>query len=104
MAFPGGQDHRITLAEAAALTRRHRERAGGKGPRAFAFGREALDALLAQAGCAGLRVYLGRGEDGDTAVVLVGMDATGADLTDGEVLDRSWPCPPYCPGSSALDG
>lgn len=104
MAEPGGRDHRITLAEAAALTRRHRERRGPRGARGFGFPREAFEAILAQPGCTGVRIYLGLGADGASTLVLVGMDAEGADLTDGEVMDRGWPCPPVCPPDSALAG
>lgn len=102
MTAPGAGDHRITAAEAAGLTRRHREGAGGKGPQAFAFGRAAFDAILAQAGCAGIRIYLGRGDDGATTLVVVGTDASGADLAAGEVMNRSQPCPPFCDLTSAL--
>jgi hypothetical protein len=102
MAASGAGDHRITAAEAAALTRRHREGPGGKGPAAFAFGRAAFEAILAQEGCAGIRIYLGRGEDGGPTLVMVGTDASGADLAGGEVMDRSMPCPPFCDLTSAL--
>jgi hypothetical protein len=104
MASPGAGDHRITAAEAAALTRRHREGPGGKGPGAFTFGRAAFDALLAQEGCVGIRIYLGRGEDGATTLVMVGTDASGADLAEGEVMNRVLPCPPFCDLASPLAG
>ena len=102
MAFPGASDHRITPAEGAALTRRHRR--GGKPgePKAFAFGRAALDAILAQDGCAGIRAYLGREEGGTPTLVLVGVDESGADLVAGEVMNRSLPCPPFCDQASVL--
>jgi hypothetical protein len=102
MASPGAGEHRISAAEAAALTRRHREGPGGRGPAAFAFGRGAFDAILAQEGCVGIRVYLGRGDDGAPTLVLVGTDASGADLAGGEVMDRALPCPPFCDLASAL--
>lgn len=103
MAEPGRWDHRITLAEAVALTRRHRDEGRAGETRSVAFGREAFDAILAQPGCAGIRVHLGRREDGAVALVLVGMDESLADLADGEVMDRGWPCPPACGPESALD-
>lgn len=102
MASPGAGDHRITAAEAAALTRRHREDAGGKGPAAFTFGRAAFEAILLQEGCTGIRIYLGRGTDGAQTLVMVGTDAGGADLTGGEVMNRVMPCPPFCDPTSAL--
>ncbi len=102
MTKPGNQDHRITLAEGVALTRRHRKAAAAGEVRSVGFGRQAFDAILAQPGCTGIRIYLGRGDDGTPAMVLVGMDAEGEDLADGEVMDRGWPCPPVCPSSSPL--
>lgn len=102
MTYPRGQDHRITLAEAAELTRRHRDSRAPAAERAFAFGREAFEAILAQPGCVGIRVYMARRPDGAPDLVLVGIDAGGADLADGEVMDRSWPCPPFCSSESVL--
>ncbi|HJS46871.1 MAG TPA: hypothetical protein VJ773_02670 [Gemmatimonadales bacterium] len=104
MPLQGGGDHRITPAQAAVLTRRHREQRGARGPRAFAFGREAFDAILAQPGCDGVRLYLALGEDGEPTLVAVGITAAGADLAEGEVMDRSLPCPPFCPEASVLGG
>jgi hypothetical protein len=102
MTLPREQDHRITLAEGAELTRRHRESRGKEEARAFAFGRKAFDAILAQPGCTGIRAYLARRGDGTPDLVLVGIDADGADLANGEVMDRAWPCPPFCPEQSDL--
>jgi hypothetical protein len=60
------------------------------------FPRAAVQALLAQKGCEGLRYYFGRKDDGSSALVLVGVDADGNDMTSGEILEWSYPCPPVC--------
>lgn len=104
MAFPGAAEHRVTASEAAALIRRHRREGKPGEVRAFLFGRGALEAILGQAGCAAVRVYLGRDEAGATSLVLVGVDESGADLAAGEVMNRSQPCPPFCDVTSALTG
>ena len=101
MALPPARDHKITLAEAVALTRRFRETANPKTERGGMFHRAQVDQLLAQAGCVGLRFYQGRNADGSAAIVLVGVDAQGNDMTDGDILERQYPCPPYC---GDLDG
>jgi hypothetical protein len=95
---PPPRDHRITLGQARALlARRPRGERGGHFPS------EALLAILNQPGCAGIRFYYGTNPDGSPAMVLVGIDETGTDMTDGEIIDNHFPCPPFCgDGGSAL--
>lgn len=50
----------------------------------------------------GLRVYHGRNAKGQHALVLVGADAEGNNLTD-VIGEEGWPCPPVCPASGSLD-
>jgi hypothetical protein len=102
MPLPPKRDHKITLADAAQLTRRHRDAAGAKAERGGLFPRAAVEELLLQAGCAALRFYYGRREDGTTALVLIGVDEGGNDMLGGDVLDLHYPCPPYCPTPSQL--
>jgi hypothetical protein len=102
MPLPPQRDHKITVADAALLTRRHRDAAGPRGERGGMFARAAVEELLLQPGCAGLRFYYGRREDGTSALVLIGVDEGGNDMTDGDVLDSHYPCPPYCPTPSQL--
>jgi hypothetical protein len=49
-----------------------------------------------------LRIYQGRAADGTPALVLVGVDAKGNDMTQGTVLEYSFPCPPFCPEPNDL--
>lgn len=105
MALPE-RNHRITLEQARELTRNQRGGSPptGAGPmRAVAFRREILDEILAQAECAGLRVYLGRRGTGEQTLVVVGMDADGNDLSAGTIADEGLPCPPFCT-SGGLEG
>jgi hypothetical protein len=102
MPLPPQRDHRITIADAALLTRRHRDAAGPKGERGGMFWRAAVEELLTQARCVGLRFYYGRRADGTSALVLVGVDEGGNDMTDGDVLELHYPCPPFCPTPSQL--
>jgi hypothetical protein len=96
MPLPPQREHRITVADAAQLTRRHRDAAGPKGERGGMFPRAPVEELLMQPGCAALRFYYGRREDGTSALVLVAVDEGGNDMTDGDVLDLHFPCPPVC--------
>jgi hypothetical protein len=100
------RDHLIPVAEAVLLTAAHRALNPG-GVRAWLFDRRAVDAILAQPGCAGLRIYRAEGKEG-AQVVLVGTDKNGNDLvpakaTDpGLVAELAWPCPPACGAASVL--
>ncbi len=100
MALPP-RDHAVTLADAAAHTRRYRE-AKVSAVTAGAFHADQVLALLGQPGCAALRIYHGRAADGTPSLVLVGVDAGGADLTAGLVLENAWPCPPFCSAPNGL--
>lgn len=100
------REHRISLADAKAHTKRHRDGLG-KGQRAEAdhsgaFHADQVLQLLAQPGCAMLRIYHGRNEKGARSMVLVGVDENNNDLTQGIILEQCWPCPPFCPTDSAL--
>jgi hypothetical protein len=100
MALPP-RDHHISLAAAAALTKRHRD-AKASAVKAGAFHKEQVLALLGQKGCVGLRIHFGQNPDGSPALVLTGIDSTDSDLLD-EILDQHYPCPPVCGGDNALN-
>jgi len=97
------RDHHIPLQAAAALTRRHREAAGKGAALGGMIGRKALEELLAQPGCEGMRIYYGREELGQSALVLVGVDAADADMTGGTILEQLYPCPPICGNKNQLN-
>jgi hypothetical protein len=105
--MPPQRDHRIPLAAAAAMTRRHREARGAKdvseGERGGMVPREPVQQLLAQKGCEGLRIYYARDEKGTPALVLVAVDKDGNDMTQGSILEWSFPCPPFCGDSNTLN-
>lgn len=95
------RDHRISLADAAAHTRRHRE-SGISPVTAGAFHADQVRLLLDQPGCAALRIYHGRDVEGAATLVLVGVDATGSDMVEGDMLEWGFPCPPVCTSPNAL--
>ena len=109
MALPPKSDHKISLEAAAKSVRRHRaaHRAaaaavGAQPTGPFGFHAEAFQRILRQPGCVGIRVYPSMYEDGTQTLVLVGVDASGADMTAGELSNEPWVCPPYCPPDSEL--
>jgi hypothetical protein len=95
------RDHHITLAEAAALTRRHRD-AKVSAEKSGAFHKDQVLKLLGQKGCVGLRIHYGRNADGTMALVLTGIDATDSDLT-GDIIEKHFPCPPFCGDGNTLN-
>jgi len=96
------RDHRISLADAAALTKSYRA-AKASEEKAGAFHRDQVLELLNQPGCVGLRIYHGHQADGKPALLLTGIDKGDKDLT-GTILERHFPCPPYCDPDSSLNG
>jgi hypothetical protein len=96
------RNHHIALAEAARMTRRFREThpAAEKGG---AFHANQVRELLGQRGCTALRYYHALDAAEQQAIVLVGVDTNGADLTDGVLMELHFPCPPYCGGWSELN-
>ena len=102
MPLPEKRDHKISLAEATDLTKKHRKDHPQEGHGGF-FHREAFETLLKQPGCAGIRIYHGKGKGGEKHLVLVGVDQDGADIASGDVMQRDWPCPPYCDRASPFN-
>lgn len=100
MALPA-RNHQISLATAAALTKRH-QAASPKAEKAEAFHGDQVAALLRQSGCVGMRVYYGANADGTAALVLTGIDSSDNDLT-GTILEFGFPCPPFCGGGNTLN-
>jgi hypothetical protein len=99
------RDHTVSLSVAAAYTRRHRGTLSGAkqhGDHGGAFHADQVLKLLQQPGCTALRIYHGRGDKNDKAMVLVGVDADGNDMTKGLMLEIVMPCPPFCDDASPL--
>lgn len=104
MSFTGNEDHGMSLEEAAKLTKKFRDSASAATMLGGFFGKTAISSILNQTGCVGMRIYNALLEDGAATYVLVGVDAAGEDLEDGEIAEITLPCPPNCPVSSTLAG
>lgn len=104
MPFTGNEDHSISIEGAADLTRNYRNTSESGAIIAEFFGKDALERILAQEGCVGIRCYYGKKENGTPALILVGTDANEDDLIDGdEIAQAGNPCPPYCASANALN-
>lgn len=93
--------HQITLAEAVTRTSRW-QAANPNAITAVWFAREAIDRILAQPGCDGLRLYNAQQADGSWTMVLVGTAGREVDLASGELAEEGLPCPPNCDRTSPL--
>ena len=105
--FPGAEKHEISLADAKMFIQNHWKSLQAmktKTPqiKAGTFDRGAIDKILAQSGCASLRIYYGRDENGKPNLVLVGVDVAGKDMTKTSIMERSTDCPPFCDATSEL--
>ena len=96
MAFTGHEDHSISLNEAAELTKRYRDRMTGDQIKGGFFGRDAIQAILDQSDCIGIRYYYGLDANNKQVMVLVGAIANQDDLENGELAEFSRPCPDLC--------
>lgn len=105
---------RMKPKDAARWTKRYRDtpqQSGDQLTRAHYFGKEFLQALLAEPGCAGLRIYQAIDGAGIGRVVLVGVDEKGNDLLprkddgtlpDDGVGETPMLCPNQCDPTSPL--
>lgn len=128
-------DHRIPLDKAKKMTRFLRDHRGQKNlpgqlgdiiPICETFDRADFDALLAQPGCTGVRIYYGMDDALGLHAVIVGVDAQDRDMLptttttstgtgpmvtatetttteDFIILDDGIRCPPQCPPPSDLN-
>lgn len=69
------------------------------------FDRSAIDTLLAQSGCASIRIYPGMDSAGKIKFVIVGVTSAGEDLLahDPIIVEDGQRCPDLCPPSSVLN-
>ena len=60
------------------------------------FGKDVVDKILAQPGCAGVRMYYGKQSSGRSGVLIIGYDRTGKDMVSGVLALPHLSCPPFC--------
>ncbi len=93
----------ITLQEAQDLTFAYQESATAVNQTiATSVDKTSILNLLNQPNCEGMRMYFGLTENNKLTLVLVGTNATGNDMTAGQIVDRLGDCPPFCDSSSSL--
>jgi len=100
---PAQIDHGIALEDAARLTATYRDLKSPEQPKGGFFGKQALQQLLAQEDCVGVRFHFGAKADGKAVMVLAGIDKFGGDMFFGRLMELSTGCPPFCDDNNKLN-
>jgi hypothetical protein len=93
--FTGHEDHDFPLDTAAAWTKFYREANPGA-TKGHYFGKDAINSILEQASCVGIRIYYALDDTEKKHLIVVGVQANGNDLVNGLLAERSIDCPPTC--------
>ncbi len=92
----GNEKHEVDLATAMRYINNYKTNPKVPSIKGGFLARNAFEKLLAQPGVIGIRIYYAQLDDGTPTFVLVGVDANGKDMNSGLLLERIWPCPPFC--------
>jgi hypothetical protein len=103
MSLDGTQSHDITLAEASAMTSNYRSITPLSQPIAHFFGKGAIEKILTQNDCIGIRIYYGLDVDQKKQLIIVGVDESGDDICEGYLAERSIACPTVCSSGNPLN-
>jgi hypothetical protein len=97
-------DFKITLEDAIKWITNWRNETPKEPAKAHLIQKQALLDVMEPSDVVAVRAYMAVDDDGIQKVVLVGVDANGQDLIDDNhiLVDRSYPCPPYCGIESQL--
>lgn len=103
MAFTGNEDHEISLSEASQLTTNYRNAVSEGSIKGGFFGKSAIQEILDQEKCVGIRIYYAHEEDGTPTFVVVGVEANEDDLIGGKIAEMPIACPPRCGSDNELN-
>jgi len=88
--------HLISLHDAQKLTENFRAENEVKSPIGGMFEKESVLAVLNQPECVAMRYYFGIDDNNKKVLIIVGVDLQGNDMIDGIIIEKAFPCPPYC--------
>lgn len=92
----------ITLAEAIDFTHAYQEEYPDS-TKAYLVDVDKLNLITEQEDCVSVRIYNGYDTTTNTTnLVMVGVNSQGEDMTEGIIIEKTRPCPPFCPDKSSL--
>lgn len=103
MTYTGNEDHSISLPDASTMTQRFRNTITPGATIAEYFGADAINNILAQTDCVGIRVYYGLDSANVPNLVILGVDTNGDDLYFGLLAENGKKCPPSCATGNLLN-
>lgn len=103
MAFTGNEPHSITLQEASEWTANYRASISPGETIAHYFGKSAIEAILNQNNCVGIRIYYALDNAGEKQIIAVGVNAAENDLYEGLLAERTIKCPQACGAPNPLN-
>lgn len=102
MSFTGREDHSITLTLAAEWTRNYRT-ANPSATKGHFYGKDAIQAILDQEGCVGIRIYYAIDNSGAKQLIITGALSNENDLYNGLLAEKSIACPTHCGANNPLN-
>lgn len=103
MSFTGHENHSINLTDASTLTENYRNNMSVGDTIGHYFGRDAIEAILAQSDCVVIRIYYGLDADSKKQLVVVGVLANENDIYTGLLAEQSYKSPPYTGANNSLN-
>lgn len=95
--YKGDEPHDISLTEASSLTHNYKSAVSPGTIRGIYYGKAALEGILSQKGCVGLRIYYGKKDSNEPTLVIVGVESSGDDFTGGKLAEYGIPDLPPTP-------
>ncbi|MDP1744914.1 MAG: hypothetical protein Q8L90_05015 [Bacteroidota bacterium] len=102
MSFTGREDHAISLSDASAWTREYRTK-NPSATKGHFYGKDAIQAILNQTGCVGIRIYYAIDTAGAKQLIITGVTSDENDLYNGILAERGICCPPTCGVNNPLN-
>jgi hypothetical protein len=96
MPFTGNENHQISLHDAAELTANFRNNHPVGSTIALYYGKTAIQSILNQSNCVGIRIYYAQEANNESTMVIVGTDANGDDMENGIIAEHGLRCPNNC--------
>lgn len=103
MSFTGNENHSISLQEASALTANFRNGKPIETIIGHYYGKQAIQNILNQEDCVGIRIYYAQDTNNSPKLVIVGVKANQDDIYNGLIAEFGNACPNQCSIANPLN-